>query len=109
MKRILIGAITLAIIGMMTYDMLQWRAVEKQYQDVSCNEAKHALKGVEIRARALAAGMPVEAYANAEEKEVAKLINALEGAASDADIDTVVESHAAAIEAENAAVDEVEA
>ncbi|WP_223521567.1 hypothetical protein [Pseudomonas sp. GL-B-19] len=105
MKRILSGAITLAIISTMTVGLLQWRAVAKQNQEVSCSEARHALKGVEIRARALAAGMTVEAYANAEEEEVAKLIRALEGANSAADVDTVMESHSAAIEAEDAAVE----
>jgi hypothetical protein len=105
MKQIVIIGLTLAIIGAMTFGLLQWRAVEKQNQDISCNEAKYALKGVEIRARALAAGMTVEAYANAEEEEVTKLINALEGANSVADIDSIIESHAAALEAEDAAVD----
>lgn len=110
MKRILIGTLTLAIIGTMTYELLQWRAIDKQNQEFSCSEAKQTLKGVEIRARALAAGMTVEAYANAEEVEVAKLISALEGAKSAADIDSVMESHAATIKAEDAAVEaEVEA
>jgi hypothetical protein len=105
MKRILIGGISLAIIGTTTFGLLQWRAVEKQIQDVSCTEARHTLKGVEIRARALAAEMTVEAYAHAEEEEVAKLIRALESATSPADIDSVMASHAAAIEAEDAAVE----
>lgn len=105
MKQILISGITLAIISAMTFGLLQWRAVEKQIQDLSCNEAKYALKKVEIRARALAAGMTVEAYANAEEEEVTKLISALESANSVADIDSVIESHAAAIKAEDAAID----
>ncbi|MHC8333536.1 hypothetical protein [Pseudomonas sp. LB3P25] len=105
MKRILIGTLTLAIIGTMSDGLLQWRAVDKQNQEFSCSEAKQTLKGVEIRARALAVGMTVEAYANAEEEEVAKLISALEGATSEADINSVMESHAAAIEAEDAAVE----
>ena len=105
MKRILSGAITLAIIGTLTVGLVQWRAVAKQSQDVSCSEARHTLKGVEIRARALAAGMTVEAYASAEEEEVAKLIRALEGATSAEDIDSVMASHSAAIEAEDAAVE----
>jgi hypothetical protein len=50
MKRILIGALTLAIIGTMTYGMFQWRAVDKQNTELSCSEAKQTLKGVEIRA-----------------------------------------------------------
>jgi acylphosphatase len=105
MKRILIGTLTLAFIGTMTYGLLHWRAVDKQNQEFLCSEAKQTLKGVEIRARALAAGMTVEAYANAEEEEVAKLISALEGATSKADIDSVMESHAATIKAEDAAVE----
>ncbi|QJI41091.1 hypothetical protein HKK52_09220 [Pseudomonas sp. ADAK2] len=110
MKRILIGTLTLAIIGTMTYELLQWRAIDKQNQEFSCSEAKQTLKGVEIRARALASGMTVEAYASAEEVEVAKLISALEGAKSAADIDSIMESHAATIKAEDAAVEaEVEA
>jgi hypothetical protein len=105
MKRILIGTLTLAIIGTMTYGLLQWRAIDKQNQEFSCSEAKQTLKGVEILVRALAAGMTVEDYANAEEEEVAKLISALEGANSAADIDSVMESHAATIKAEDAAVE----
>ncbi|WP_131108268.1 hypothetical protein [Pseudomonas sp. Sample_10] len=105
MKRILISSLTLAIIGTITYGLLQWRAIDKQNQEFSFSEAKQTLKGVEIRARASAAGMTVEAYANAEEEEVAKLISALEGATSATDIDSVMESHAAAIKAEDAAVE----
>ncbi|MCW8277894.1 hypothetical protein IMF27_21860 [Pseudomonas sp. PCH199] len=105
MKRILIGVITLATIGTTTYGLLQWRAVEKQHQDVLCGDAKHTLEEVEIRARALAAGMTVDAYAKAEEEEVAKLIRALEGAASDEDVDSVMASQADSIKTENAAVE----
>lgn len=105
MKPILFGAITLAMIGTTTYGLIQWRAAEKYNQDVLCTETKHVLNGVEIRARALAAGMTVEAYAGAEEVEVAKLISALEGATSVTEIDKVMENHAAAIEAEDDAIE----
>jgi len=70
-----------------------------------CGQAKQTLKGVEIRARALAAGLSVEAYGKAEEDEVAILIGALDAAKSDAEVDSVIEAHAATIEAEDAAID----
>jgi hypothetical protein len=95
MKRILIGGITVAIIGTMTYGFFQWKIVESQKHDLLCGQAKQTLKGVEIRARALAAGLSVEAYGKAEE----------DAAKSDAEVDSVIEAHAATIEAEDAAID----
>lgn len=105
MKGILIGGITVAIIGTATYGFFQWRIVESHKHDMLCGEAKQALKGVEIRARALAAGLSVDAYAKSEEDEVATLISALDAATSDAEVDSVIEAHAAAIEAEDKAID----
>lgn len=105
MKLILVGGITVAIIGTMTYGFFQWKIVESQKHDMLCGQAKQTLKGVEIRARALAAGLSVEAYGKAEEDEVATLIGALDAAKSDAEVDSVIEAHAAAIEAEDAAID----
>ncbi|MHC8339855.1 hypothetical protein [Pseudomonas sp. HLT2-19-2] len=103
MKRILIGGITVAIIGTMTFGFFQWKVAENHQHEVLCGEAKQALKGVEIRARALAAGLSVDAYGKAEEDEVATLISALDAATSD-EVDSVIEAHAAAIEAVDAAI-----
>lgn len=105
MKRILIGGIAVAIIGTMTYGFLQWKVAENHKHDVLCGEARQALKGVEVRARALAAGLSVDAYGKAEEDEVAALIGALDAATNDAEVDSVIEAHAAAIEAVDAAID----
>lgn len=105
MKRILIGGITVAIIGTMTYGFFQWKIVESQKHDLLCGQAKQTLQGVEIRARALAAGLSVEAYGKAEEDEVATLIGALDAAKSEAEVDSVIEAHAATIEAVDAAID----
>lgn len=58
-----------------------------------------------MRARALAAGLTVDAYAKAEEEDVAKLVGALDAARNDVEIDSVMESHATAIGAEDAAID----
>ena len=105
MKWILIGGITVAIIGTLTHGIIQWKNAEKYTQELRCGEARETLKGVEVRARALAAGMTVDAYAKAEEDEVAKLIGALDAATNDVEIDSVIESHASAIGAEDAAID----
>lgn len=106
MKRILLlGGITMAIVGTMTYVFIQWEAAETQKQVALCGEAKQSLKGVEIRARALAAGLSLEAYAKDEEAKVAALINALDAATNEAEVNAVIEAHAAAIEAQAAAID----
>lgn len=106
MKRILLlSGITLAIIGTMTYVFIQWEAAETQKRDALCGEAKQSLKEVEIRARALAAGLSVEAYAKDEEAKVAALIDALDAANTEAEVNAVIEAHAAAIEAQAAAID----
>ncbi|MCK1793785.1 hypothetical protein [Pseudomonas violetae] len=105
MQPILISGITLAMVGTLTYSLWQWRDVQNHTQELRCVEAREALKGVEVRARALAAGMSVDAYAKAEEEDVAKLVGALDAAKSDVEIDSVMESHATAIGAQDAAID----
>ena len=105
MKRILIGGITVAVIGTMTYGFFQWNVVENHKHNLLCGAARQTLKGVEIQARALAAGLSVDDYGQAEEDEVAALIVALDAATSDAEVDSVIEAHAAAIEAVDAAID----
>lgn len=105
MKPILISGITLAMVGTLTYSLLQWHEVQNHTQELRCGEARKTLKGVEVRARALAAGLTVDAYAKAEEEDVAKLVGALDAARSDVEIDSVMESHATAIGVEDAAID----
>ncbi|MGE8190311.1 hypothetical protein [Pseudomonas sp. NPDC086278] len=105
MTRMLIGGMTLVILGTMTYGLVQWKAAETRTQAVLCGQARQTLKSVEVRARALAAGMSVEAYAKEEEDDVAKLLAALDATTSDAEVDSVIAAHAAEIEAGDAAID----
>ncbi|HCS43109.1 MAG TPA: hypothetical protein DIW52_09825 [Pseudomonas sp.] len=105
MKRTLMGGLTVAVVAAVIYGLIQWDTVENRKQDALCNEAKQTLKGVEIRARALAAGLSVEAYAKDEEAKVAALIDALDAATNEAEVNRVIEAHAASIEAQAAAID----
>ncbi|KAA0980445.1 hypothetical protein [Pseudomonas sp. ANT_H12B] len=105
MQRSLIGGIAIAIVGAMTYLLVQWEAADSQRHDALCGQAQQSLKGVEIRARALAAGLSLDAYAKDEEAKVAALIRALDAAKNEAEVDAVIEAHAAAIEAQDAVID----
>lgn len=105
MKRSLMGGIIVTIVGAMTYVLIQWEAAENQIRDARCGEAQQSLKGVEIRARALAAGLSLDAYDMDEEAKVVALINALDAATNEAEVNAVIEAHAAAIEAQAAAID----
>jgi hypothetical protein len=106
MKRsLMMGSIAVAVIGAMSYGLIQWNTVENRKQDALCSQAKQSLKDVEIRARALAAGLSVEEYAKEEEAKVAALIEALGAATNEAEVNRVIEAHAASIEARAAAID----
>lgn len=104
-KRILAASIIVALIGTTTYGLVYWKSAGTQSQRSLCGEAKQTLKGVEVQARALAAGLTVDDYAKAEEDEVAMLIRALDAATNEAEVDRVIEAHAASIEAKNAVID----
>lgn len=105
-KRILAASIVVvALIATATYGLFYWEAVGTQTQQSLCGEAKQTLKGVEVQARALAAGLTVDDYAKAEEDEVAALIRALDAASNEAEVDRAIEAHAASIEAKNAVID----
>ncbi|VVP57279.1 hypothetical protein PS880_05797 [Pseudomonas fluorescens] len=53
----------------------------------------------------MAAGLSIEAYEEAETTEVAKLINALDMANNEAEVEAVIDTHAAQLEAKHAATD----
>jgi ribonuclease HI len=53
----------------------------------------------------LAAGLSLDAYSQEEEAKVAALIKALDAASNEAEVNAVIAAHAAAIEAEAAAID----
>lgn len=105
MKRRLMAGLTVALIGATSYVLVQWQLVNQHKREVQCAEARQALKAVQIRARALAAGLSLDAYSQEEEAKVAALIKALDAASNEAEVNAVIAAHAAAIEAEAAAID----
>ena len=105
MSRRLMASLTVALIGVTSYALIQWQLVNQHKREVQCAEARHALKEVQIRARALAAGLSLDAYSQEEEAKVAALIKALDAARNDSEVNAVIGAHAAAIEAEAAAID----
>ncbi|MBV4467220.1 hypothetical protein KVG95_28300 [Pseudomonas sp. SWRI79] len=92
------GTICMAVIGAFIYGVSAWEAIENQKRDALCSVARQHVEVLETRARAMAAGLSVEAYAEAEDAEVAALIYALDAATTDAEVDAVIEAHAAMIE-----------
>lgn len=101
MKGKLLGAAaTLAIIGALTYGLRTWEATENPQRDESCKIAQQRLKALEIQARALAAGLSVDGYAEAEKAEVGKLVHALDTAKSEQEVEAVIEAHAATVKAQ---------
>ncbi|CAI8735657.1 hypothetical protein [Pseudomonas sp. IT-P176] len=105
MSRRLMAGLTVALIGVTSYVLVQWQMVNQHKREVQCTEARQALKDVQIRARALAAGLSLDAYSQEEEAKVAALIQALDAASNEAEVNAVIAAHAAAIEAEAAAID----
>lgn len=105
MKRGLMAGLTVALIGATGYLLIQWQQVNQHKREVQCTEARQALKDVQIRARALAAGLSLDAYSKDEEAKVAALTKALDAASNEAEVNAVIAAHAAAIEAEAAVID----
>lgn len=106
MRAQLISAvITLTMIGVTTYGFIEWRAGESARRDAVCKTALEHKETVEIRARAMAAGLSVDAYAEAEKAEVGKLVSSLDNAKNDAEVEAVIDAHAAELQAQDAATD----
>jgi hypothetical protein len=93
-------AATIIIIGSTVYGFNNWKAQQSQRQEAVCALARQHLKDLEVQARALAAGLSVEAYAEAEKAEAGKLVSALDTAKDEAEVDAVIDQHSAAIEAQ---------
>lgn len=53
----------------------------------------------------MTAGLSMEAYAEAESSEVDELVSALDTANNDAEVEAVIDAHAAKLEAKDAATD----
>lgn len=99
------AVITLTMIGVTTYGFMEWNAGESARRDAVCKTAQQHQETVEIRARAMAAGLSVDAYAEAEKAEVGKLVNSLDTAKNDAEVEAVIDAHAAELQAQGAATD----
>jgi hypothetical protein len=102
----LIGATAvLVFVGALSYGFNTWEASKNQRQEELCKVAREHLKSVEIQARAMAAGLSVEGYAEAEKAEVGKLITALDTAKTKEEVEAVISEHSATVEAQVAATD----
>lgn len=99
------AVITLTMIGVTTYGFIEWHAGERARRDAVCKAAQQHKETVEIRARAMAAGLSVDAYAEAEKAEVGKLVSSLDTAKNDAEVEAVIDAHAAELQAQDAATD----
>ncbi|CAI8837493.1 DUF2514 family protein [Pseudomonas sp. IT-P253] len=98
-------AITLAVVGVSAHVFMEWRAGESARQDALCKAAQEHIKILDVRARAMAAGLSVEAYAEAENTQVHKLVSALDSATNDAEVEAVIDAHAAELKAQDTATD----
>ena len=106
MRGQLIGvAFTLAVMGVTTYGFMEWKAVESERQNAVCKAAQQHMETLKIRTRSMAAGLSVEAYDEAETAEVDKLVSALDTATNVAEVETVIDAHAAELQKQVAASD----
>ena len=106
MRGRLIGAtVFITMIGVTTHKLMEWKSIENERKDTVCKASQQHLKTLQTRARAMAAGLSIEAYVEAENTEVAKLVNALDTANNDAEVEAVINAHAAQLEAKVAATD----
>ena len=102
----LIGAtVVVAVVSVLAYGLSTWEASKNQRQDELCKVAQEHLKAIEIQARAMAVGLSVEGYAEAEKAEVGKLIHALDNAKNKEEAEAVISEHSATVEAKVAATD----
>lgn len=99
------AAITIVVIGVTTQALMEWKAVESQRRIAACNAAQQHMETLEIQTRAMAAGLSVDGYAEAEQAEVGKLINALDTASNAAEVEDVINAHAAELESQDASAD----
>ncbi|MGE8064646.1 hypothetical protein [Pseudomonas sp. NPDC089569] len=106
MKGSLIGASVVTVFaGLLAYGLSTWEVSKNARQEEVCKVAQEHLKSVEIQARAMAAGLSVEGYAEAEKAEVGKLIHALDTANTKEEVEAVISQHSATVEAQVAATD----
>lgn len=103
--RLVAATATIVTVCVTMYGFNTWRETQTQRQETLCKLAQEQLKTVETQARAMAAGLSVEGYAEAEKSEVGKLVSALDGAKNEQEVNAVIDQHAASVEAQVAATD----
>ncbi|MNT46217.1 hypothetical protein D3C86_1523830 [compost metagenome] len=103
--KLISAAVTLIVTGAAIYGVNTWNLVESKRQETLCNTAQQHMKALKTQARAMAAGLTVEAYAEAEKAEAGKLVKALDTAKNQAEVDAVIDEHATAIKAQIVAED----
>ncbi|RKS27433.1 hypothetical protein BJ917_0275 [Pseudomonas sp. WPR_5_2] len=103
--KLIATAVVVTSVAAVMYGFSTWDVGKNLRQDELCNVALEHQKAVEIRARAMATGLSVEGYAEAEKAEVGKLINALDTATTKEEAEAVIMEHSANVEAKVAATD----
>ncbi|SDV00368.1 hypothetical protein SAMN05216558_1706 [Pseudomonas vancouverensis] len=103
--RLILMTTTLVILGGALYGLNTWENIQRERQEAVCKTAQQHLKSLETQARAMAAGLSVEAYAEAEKQDAGKLVQALDTAKNEAEVDAVIDQHATAIQAQIVAED----
>lgn len=106
MKGKMIGtAVAATFMAAVVYGFSTWEVSKNPRQDELCKVAREHQKAVEIQARAMATGLSVEGYAEAEKAQVGKLIHALDTAQTREEAEAVIMEHSATIQAQVAATD----
>jgi hypothetical protein len=98
-------AIVMTFAGAVMYGFNTWETKVSLPQNDLCKVAQEHLKNIEIQARAMATGLSVEGYAEAEKVEVGRLIHALDTAKNPEEAEAVITHHSATIQAKVAATD----
>jgi hypothetical protein len=103
--KLIAAIVTILVAGTAIYGVNTWKVVDNQRQEAVCRAAQQHIKILETQARAMAAGLSVEDYAEAEKAEAGKLVRALDTAKNEAEVDAVIEQHATVIQAQIVAED----
>jgi hypothetical protein len=98
-------AVVVTLVATEIYVFSAWEVSKNRQQDELCKVAREHLKALEIQARAMATGLSIEGYAEAENNEVVKLITALDTAKTKEEAEAVITEHSATVQAQVAAAD----
>jgi hypothetical protein len=98
-------AVVVTLVAAEIYVFSAWEVSKNRQQGELCKVAREHLKALEIQARAMATGLSIEGYAEAENNEVGKLITALDTAKTKEEAEAVITEHSATVQAQVAATD----